>query len=165
MIIQLTKGKFAIVDERDFEYLNQFKWHAVSSKNSDETWYARRKINGSGGKHIMMHKEILLDASEIDHINRNGLDNRRSNLRPLSHSDNMRNKQKLQNTKSKYRGVHPTNGGRSGSWMARITINKKTIHLGSFKNEEQAAEAYKNAAIKYGVAEYYPDILNSLKTK
>lgn len=163
MTIQLTKGKFAIVDECDFEYLNQFKWHAASGKS--DKWYARRKIIGSGGQCIMMHKELIPNANEIDHINGNGLDNRRTNLRPLSHSNNVRNKEKKKNTKSKYRGVHPTNGGRSGSWMARITINKKTLHLGSFKNEEQAAEAYINAAIKYGVAEYYPDLLNSLKTK
>jgi hypothetical protein len=80
-LIPLTQGKFAIVDNADFDWLNQWKWYAVKSYN---TWYARRFSS------IPMHRQIMSAPSgtEIDHRNHNGLDNRRQNLRFSTSAEN-----------------------------------------------------------------------------
>ena len=94
--IPLTQGKVAIVDDKDYEYLNQWKWYAHKKGN---TYYARRSINYKlNGKKktrtIQMHNIVLskTDVSkEIDHKNHNGLDNRLSNLRICTHAQNLAN--------------------------------------------------------------------------
>src|SRR5678815_886055 len=136
-IIPLTQGKFALVDDDDFERLNAFKWHADVYKNSI---YVGTNING---KKIRMHRFILgLNDSKVfcDHIDHNWLNNQKSNLRIVNNSQNLCNSRSRKNSISKYLGVcwHHVNK----KWIAQITQDYKTKYIGSFDNEIQAAIAY-----------------------
>lgn len=144
--IQLTKGQVAIVDDDNFEILNQHKWFANSDKRN---MYAARNINLENGKQkiVKMHRVIMNVADPkiiCDHINRNTLDNRKENLRTCSIAENGRNRKNMKNSLSKYKGVcwHKYH------WEARITFNKKIMYLGGFKTEIEAALAYNKKSIE-----------------
>jgi hypothetical protein len=140
--IPLTMGKVALVDDDDYERLNKHKWHAVKHRN---TYYARRTENK---KTIAMHREILnMEKGTIcDHINRNGLDNRKQNLRICSHSQNNKNRTLPKSNTSGYRGVYW--GPRLKKWEAYIKSDGKLRIIGRFAKKEEAAEAYNKEAIK-----------------
>lgn len=145
--ISLTQGKVALVDVEDYDYLNQWKWYA--HKNKNDMFYAIRKIKRYGKRiTIRMHREIIKPPDNMftDHINRDSLDNRRSNLRICTYSQNRMNSKKNKNNTSGYRGVdwHKI----AKKWRACIRINKKNKFLGYFNTKEQAALAYNGAAKK-----------------
>lgn len=148
--IKLTKGKFAIVDSKDYELLNRYKWSTCKGAN---TFYAHRGIRIKNKKTtISMHRIIMGlkpgDQKFCDHINRNGLDNRKRNLRLCTRSQNSCNKIKHRVTEkptSKYKGVCAHNG----KWSSRITIRRKTIDLGTFNTEKEAYNFYKKAIKKH----------------
>jgi len=148
--IPLTKGKYAIVDPEDYDRLSNHKWLAHASRR---TFYASRAVrtkNGGRQKFLWMHREILRlpDGILVDHINRNGLDNRKANLRPATHSQNAWNRPKLKkHTASRFKGVHFYK--RDRIWQAAIRVNAHTKYLGRFHSEVQAARAYDTAAKKY----------------
>ena len=138
--IKLTQGKVALVDDEDFEYLNQWKWCA----HSDGTrFYAERSIftgRINGKKHnkvIKMHRLIMNPESNmhIDHINGNGLDNQKYNLRVVTHRENHHNRVNSR----KFIGVAAIKNG----FAARIKICNRSMHIGFFKTEEEAHNAYK----------------------
>lgn len=137
--IKLTQGQFALVDDEDFEYLNQFYWQAVKHGN---TYYARRVDKTTKGKRIYMHREITNcpKIMVIDHANRNGIDNQKANLRVCTQSQNMANKLPLKGSRSKYMGVCYHKG--SKKWVAQMDSKGKHIYIGLFKTEENAAIAY-----------------------
>jgi len=134
--IKLTQGKYALVDDKDFEQLNQFKWCIWKDKNTD--YAARRKSE----KIILMHRYIMNcpQNKQIDHKNRNGLDNRRNNLRICNIHQNARNRVGNKNTSSKYKGVcwHK----KSNKWTCKIGINNKRKSLGFYHHEKDAARIY-----------------------
>ena len=143
-LISLTQGFFAIVDEQDYESLSQFKW---TVKINPTNTYAYRK---DGGKTIHMHRVVLEAKHEeiCDHINGNGIDNRRKNLRLCTMSQNMANsKLGAQNT-SGYKGLLR----RNGRWVARICFKtngkKNSKWLGTFNTKRDAAIAYNTALRK-----------------
>jgi len=147
--IQLTHGKVVIVDDADFEWLNQWRWYAVKGGH---TWYAKRSIcNGKTSKPISMHRQILgltfNDGQETDHKNHNGLDNQRHNLRPCTPSQNQHNQRPKKDGTSKYKGVSWHT--RDARWTVAIEVNDKTIYLGRFRSEKTAALAYDKAVKKY----------------
>lgn len=140
--IKLTKGKYTIVDDADFEFLNQWKWYLGGQG------YAARRIWNKANKTysgLYLHK-LLLVGKEVDHINGDKLDNRRSNLRFCTRSQNQANRPKMCGN-SKYKGV--SFHTRDKIWNAYIRFQYKLIHLGNFKSDIQAASAYNLAATKY----------------
>lgn len=151
--ILLTQGKFALVDDKDFKRLNQWKWYAYKHRH---TFYAQRYVDGGGGKTVAMHRFILglkpNDGKITDHINNNGLDNRRHNLRACDSQQNNFN-QKARGGSSRFKGVHLHK--KTKKWVAVIGYNNKKIHIGLFSCEIEAAIAYNNVAKKlYGEFAY-----------
>jgi HNH endonuclease/AP2 domain len=146
--IPLTKGKYAIVDPDDYQRLSEHKWHLTKNTH---TFYAKRNPSkGKGTAPIYMHRCVMEvpPGMVVDHINHDGLDNRKTNLRPATRAQNNRHTKKV-DTKagSRYKGVYYDR--RDRVWYAKITSNGKTTRLGSFKDEIEAAETYDRAAKKY----------------
>jgi hypothetical protein len=141
--INLSRGKITIVDDADFDYLNQWRWKLSS------TGYAVRAymVNGKTTR-VRMHRLITNadKTKEVDHINGNSLDNRRSNLRTCSHAENNQNKGKQSNNTSGYKGVMWDKG--TGRWRAKIAKDGKDIHVGRFDDLVEAAKAYDMAALE-----------------
>jgi len=143
--IELSQGLFAIVDAADEVWAQQWKWHA--HRSSKGTWYARR--NASKGHIVIMHRALLgaPRGMDVDHKNRNGLDNRRANLRLASRGQNMANQRKAPGGTSRYKGVCWDSDRQA--WNAKIQSDRKTINLGRFANESDAANAYNAAATAF----------------
>ena len=141
--IPLTRGKFAIIDDADLEWLNQWKWRYQYGQ-----WggYATRRDSKDG--YIYMHRFILGISGKMegDHINGDGLDNRRCNLRPCTSSQNKMNRRKGEGYTSLYKGVSWCSW--TGRWRADIRSNGKRINLGRYDDEIDAAKAYDREARK-----------------
>jgi hypothetical protein len=133
--IPLTQGKTALVDDNDFERLNEWKWHAHRERRA---WYACH-----GQPWIRMHRRIIEvpPGLEIDHIDGNGLNNQRSNLRIVTTRENAQNRHTPKT--SHFPGVSWHRHDKR--WRASIQINGKDKHLGYFQNEEDAYHTYKTA--------------------
>lgn len=146
--IELLNGMISIVDDSDFLYLNKFRWLASYSPTTN-TYYAYRTYTASLKKRIFvrMHREILgiTDPKiQIDHKNKDTLDNRRGNLRIATASQNGANRRKRENCSSQYFGVYWDKGIKR--WVARLTLNKEKIFGGCFIIEKDAAMAYDRIA-------------------
>jgi len=142
--IPLTKGMVTIIDDDDYELVSQYKWCVRTSEKG--RYYAGRN---TGSNNVYLHR-WLLNAQfgiEVDHINGNTLDNRRSNLRLCTRVGNGRNgrKHRLYRSTSKYKGVYWS----VNKWQAQIRVGRERFNLGRFTNEEEAARAYNEAASKY----------------
>lgn len=150
-IIWLTRNRYAIVDNEDWDSLSQWKWHLVVAKHKSGTlFYARRAAYESGRQIIFLMHRIILKVPKglfTDHINGNGLDNRRKNLRSCIPRQNLCNRNIGAMNTSGYKGV----SAQRNKWCAEIYQNGKSRFLGSFKTAEQAARVYDDAALKlYG---------------
>jgi len=147
--IKLTRGRVALVDDEDYEYLNQWKWKVTIGSNTE--YAIRVKSIYVDGKRVrklvIMHRLILNAPSnmQVDHVNHNGLDNRRCNIRLATMSQNNSNRKAY--GVSKFLGVYFYKPRQV--WRARLKINGKLIELGHFKIEEDAAKSYDVAAKKY----------------
>ena len=150
--IPLTKGQIAIVDAEDYSKLCCYRWHAHESTGKDRIWrmfYAVRNGYSEGKrKTIQMHREITgaISGQDVDHINGNGLDNRRENLRVCSRKQHAAGSRKQQRGVLKFKGVY---GRPKNRFQSRILVDGKRLTLGSFSTAEEAARAYDAAAVKY----------------
>ena len=133
--IPLTQGKIAIVNDEDYELVSQYKWYALKREH---TFYVVRKIykisnNNKSDKNrtnLYLHR-FLTDFQKVDHINGNGLDNRKQNLRNSTNRQNGYNRRKqLSGTSSIYKGVRKFQN--AGTWGANIKIDGTIKYLGSF---------------------------------
>lgn len=152
MKIPLTLGKFALVDDKDFDEVNKHKWYALKN---NRTFYAvraaSRKVKPRGKIH--MHRAILGlvvgDGLITDHKNCDGLDNRQENLRTVSQAQNCANTQISTRNKSGYKGVSFNRYMRR--WKASLCRGGVRRHLGYFHSKKIAANTYNNVAkILYG---------------
>lgn len=148
-IIKLTHGLHTEVSDEDFESLSKYKWHTKVCKY---TAYACRSERGSCNsyrKQILMHRFLLgtREGEMVDHIDGNGLNNTRENIRIVTAGQNNMNRRlKSHGKSSKYKGVSRYKGRKK--WVAHITKDGKTTYLGSFKNEGDAGLAYNKAALE-----------------
>lgn len=149
IILTQNKKKHTVTLDRDgYKLFLSCKWSIYKHRN---TFYLFRieLINGKY-KNLKFHRELLKLKDKsllVDHINRDGLDNRLVNLRLCSNRENCRNRNKRKNTSSVFKGVHFEK--RSNKWLARIQTDNKRITLGLFDNEYEAAKAYDLGALKY----------------
>lgn len=145
-LIYLTKGYTTQVDDIDFEQLNRFKWYAATSR-SNTPIYAARKSGTKPRKNIYMHR-LLLNAPqdrEVDHIDGNGLNNTRGNIRLVTRRQNSLNTSKRP-SRIPYRGVEFRKA--DGRYWCRIVHNGKRISIGYFHSAVNAATAYDKKALE-----------------
>lgn len=157
--IYLTQGQFTLVDDEDYEYLSKWKWYA-HRRDKKYTYYAIRTDYSNGKKQIRMHNAIALkyginDYEELDHIDRNGLNNQKDNLRTVTRGENNFNRRNfgklpkgIRLHKSKYK---KKNGDIKEyiKYQARINVNGKSIFLGNYKELSKAIDSYQRASKKY----------------
>lgn len=152
-IVPLTKGYFATIDASDIHLVDCFDWHAKTAikLNGDvrSAYAARSDYTGGKQKTVQMHRIIMRAGlgQLVDHINGNGLDNRRENLRLATSS---------QNSQNRHVGLRNTSGAKgvvfhkqSRKWQAQIHTGKKSLYLGIFDNIEDASSAYVTASAMF----------------
>jgi len=137
--IVLTQGKVALVDEADLPLVQGYRWHAQRAR---ARWYAIASPSRHGK--IRMHRLILPGVALIDHRNRDGLDNRRHNLRAATESENRINQPKCRGA-GRFKGVDWDKARQC--WRARVRINGRLVSLGRYAEEVEAAAAYNAAAL------------------
>jgi hypothetical protein len=140
--IPLTQGKFATADDEDYDDVNKYKWFA---QHIGEQWYASSAPKHNA--HILLHRYLMKVTEfkiKVDHIDGNGLNCQRSNMRLCTQSQNMRNRGANKNNKSGFKGV--SFDKRSSKWVAGIKLNRKRISIGFYAAPEEAARAYDEKA-------------------
>lgn len=145
--ISLTRGKKALVDEEDYKFLSQWSWSAVPGNSG--VWYAKRAVKASP-KTIAMHREVILagPCDIVDHIDGNGLNNVRANLRFVTAAESAINTRKaVGKFTSNFKGV--SWDSRSKRWRVQIRIDGRKTSIGHFDCEIKAADAYNLAAVKF----------------
>ena len=146
------KGLYkAIVDDEDFERVSQRSWSV--HKDGNKT-YAKGKVDG---KNIKLHRFLVDFKENVDHKDGDWLNNCRSNLRPVTQAQNNMNQRPQKGRSSVFKGVYYFK--RDKNWRARVMINRKYVHIGNFKVESEAAEAYnKKAKELFGEYAYLNEI-------
>lgn len=141
--ITLSNGMIAKVDDQDYERLSAHAWHYDPKGGG----YARALVGGRECRKLLQMHRVVMDAPEgvqVDHINGDGLDNRRCNLRLASRSQNQQNIFVAPTNQTGYKGVHWD--ASKGKYRAQIMKDKRRYRLGRFDSPEEAAQAYDAAA-------------------
>lgn len=131
-----------IIDSYNVPIVNKYNWHIKKSRRN--IFYAQASLDTST---IRMHRLLVPNSIQVDHINHNGLDNRMANLRACNNAENNRNKPPYKRPKSGYTGIRYN--PKANSYYVRIMVDKKEISLGAYKNIEEAIEARKKGEEKY----------------
>lgn len=140
--IHLTQGRFTIVDKEDAAELSKWKWHWKKAGYAQRVY--RLDLKKRSPDWMLMHRVILNAPEEmfVDHINRNKLDNRRSNLRLADHNQNIFNSKTRKDNLLGVRGVRL----QCGKYEARIQCHGKPMSLGRFPTLDEAVDAHRNAS-------------------
>jgi hypothetical protein len=137
---------WALADDEDADLLNQYRWYSVWRKTS-QTPYAQTSVVWPDGSRHSIYMHGLLAGSGADHINGNGLDNRRVNLRPATRAQQQWNRGIPRNASSQFKGVRWDNENKR--WYVRPQVNGKLHFLGRYVDEEEAARVYDRWAIRH----------------
>ena len=159
--INLTQGKVALVEDRDYCYLMTWAWTA---NNIGNTWYAIRSEGRGDCRAVVLMHRVILQArrgQDVDHVNHNGLDNRRENVRVCTRSQNNQNQTRRSGGTSRFKGVWLRSGSRQNPWRAEIKADGKRHYLGKFATEEAAALAYNEAAEELFGEFAFPNVLET----
>jgi hypothetical protein len=143
--VPLTRGYVALIDASDVPLVLGHSWHA----HIYPTGYVYAKAHIQG-KHVALHRLLMGDGPPIvDHISRDTLDCRRSNLRGVTRGENRMNSRKDRDNASGYKGVYEHRGAkRAKPFEAQIVIDGKRKHIGYYASKHEAADAYRNAVVK-----------------
>lgn len=146
-LVPLSRGLYAIIDALDVALVSAHTWHAITPSRT--RWYAATNRPSPERGQIYMHRLLMAAPSgiEVDHVNGDGLDNRRANLRLATRQENAANARMMRNNTSGYCGVSWAKGSRK--WAAYIRVHCRKVHLGLFETPIQAAAAYNEAARRY----------------
>lgn len=146
--LSLTQNRFALVDDQDYDWLMQWKWHALRQRTGN--WYAVRSEGKWPNRTLVyMHDAIMAPPKgfRVDHRKGDGLDNRREMLRVCTNYQNNQNARKRKDNSSGYKGVTWNKVRRK--YQARIQVNHKSMSLGYYDDPANAANAYDVAARKH----------------
>jgi hypothetical protein len=146
-----NKNLVCLVDDEDYESLSKYRWYLSRKGYAQRN---RRYVNKIPDRlPVQMHTMIIgnKDGLVIDHVNNNKLDNRRSNLRHISNTENIRRRGVQKNSKTGFKGVYfcKTKGLKSTRYLSYIRVDKKLLFVGYFANKEEAAKAYNEASKKH----------------
>lgn len=146
--LPLTRGLFATIDTADEKLVSGMLWYAhPASRKGRSFFYAKGKAPGDSPL-VYLHRLLLcFPILHCDHRDRDGLNNRRCNLRLVTHRENMLNVSSHGGSASKYKGVSPS-GSDVNPWRAGIAVNDVYEHIGTFETEEDAAIAYNRRAVE-----------------
>ena len=143
-------GRVVLIDDEDWPLVTSYPWWLIESKRKNGSLrgpYAHTEFRRDDGRLIKPYMHSLITGWPMtDHINHDGLDNQRSNLRPATYAQNLHNQRLRDSGSSRYKGVcwHR----RGGKWQAGLTIDSRYIYLGLYAREEEAALAYNTAALE-----------------
>lgn len=146
MLIELTQGKFATIDNEDYELVRGYKWQALRSVNGFYAVHAYLDKTTGKNRKLFLHKLVIGagDNEQVDHRNRNTLDCRKQNLRQATSAQNAWNRgRQANNLTSHYKRVYFDKT--HGRFRAKIMSNGRVTYLGYFRTEEEAASAYSKA--------------------
>ena len=148
--MSLTKGKVAIVDDADYDWLNQWKWYATNP--AGKGWRAQRDSGGRKSKVRLAMSRVIMgvnpgDSRVVDHINHNSLDNRRENLRIVTVTQNNMNVRGHRDSETGEKGVHINKSSQTNPYRVQIQADKKRLHIGCYPTMEAAKCAYRHAAM------------------
>jgi hypothetical protein len=154
-VLLLSDGTRVVVDADDAPVVSRHRWHRGVSRSTAYAYTNVRALTNSGQIQTLlgMHRLILGlgygDPQKVDHIDGDGLNNRRSNLRIATNKTNRWNSAAVNGARSPYKGVNWQQfKGKNGKWRAQISVDGKQRHLGLFKTEIEAAVAYDEAALE-----------------
>lgn len=144
--VQLTKGYWSVVDSADLALVSAYAWHAFDVRVRGAAYAVYAVRHGDGRAPVYMHRSILgePDGLVVDHISGDGLDNRRSNLRPATHSQNLLNRGKTRRNTSGYKGVSWDK--ERELWCVEFKYNRVRYRIGRFADKVEAAMAYDDVA-------------------
>jgi hypothetical protein len=148
--IALSRGKSALVDDEDYEWLSQWKWTYAGENYAYRMQHLGVGADGKAKKKSILMHRIITNAPkglDVDHVNRDGLDNQRHNLRVCTRTQNLANSIVSTGRYSNLRGAFLDK--KTGLWSSKIMVNRKLIRLGWFTTDVDAHEAYKAASVKY----------------